>query len=120
MTRHRIRVSKHTLRHLGSPKFVRLLINPETRTMGLEVCGQDDARRHRVPDYVMKSKQCYEINSVPFCEQLQQHTDWKKGNSYKLFAIAQAGDQLLMFKLDDAILSTGGVLILDANRNGRA
>jgi len=84
--------------------------------MGLEVCGQDDSRRHRVPEHVMKSKQCYEICSVPFCEQLQQHTDWKNGNGYKLFASAQAGEQLLVFKLDDAIRSAGGILVIDADR----
>lgn len=120
LTRHRIRVSKYTLRCLGSPDFVRLLINTETRTICLEVCGQDDPRKHRVPDYVMNTKQCYEINSIPFCEQLQQHTDWKSGSAYKLFASGQAGEQLMMFKMDDAILSSGGVLVLNTDRKMQA
>lgn len=85
--------------------------------MCLEVCDQNDARRHRVPDYVMTSKQCYEINSVPFCEQLQQHTDWRKGSTYKLFASAQAGEQLLVFELDGAILSATGLIIMSAGKN---
>ena len=118
MTRNRIRVPKHTLRSLGTPDFVRLLINPEARTMVLEVCGPDDSRRHRIPSYVMNSKQCYEINSIPFCEQLQEHTKWKNGSAYKLFASAQAGEQLLIFKLDEARLSASGVLIMEAGEKG--
>lgn len=109
--RNRIRIPKHTLRCLGRPGFVRLLINPETRTLAIEVCDQFEPRKHRVPDRVLNTKQCFEICSTRLCDQLCMSTQWEKKNTYKIFAKAQAGEQLLMFNFDEAYQSVAGMLV---------
>ena len=114
----RIRIPKHTLRCLGNPGFIRLLINPETRTLAVEVCDQSEPRRHRVPKYVMNSKQSFEIYSASLCDQLRMHTSWGEHNAYKLFAAAQAGEQLLIYNYDEACLSVGGMLVSDSAKKG--
>ena len=114
----RIRIPKHTLRSLGNPGYIRLLINPDSRTLAVEVCDPNEPRKHRVPNYVMNSKQCFEIYSASLCDQLRIHTSWREHSAYKLFATAQAGEQLILFRFDEACLSVGGMLVLDSARKG--
>ena len=118
LVRSRIRIPKHTLRALGNPGFVRLLINPETRTLAVEVCDHTEPRKHRVPDHVMKTKQCFEIRSLSLCDQLCMHTNWDNKRAYKLFATAQAGEQLLLYHFDEAYLSAGGMLVSESPGKG--
>lgn len=115
LVRSRIRIPKHTLRALGNPGFVRLLINPENRTLAVEVCDHTEPRKHRIPDHVMKSKQCFEIRSLSLCDQLCMHTHWDNKRAYKLFAKAQAGDQLLLYRFDEAYQSIGGMIVMDSD-----
>lgn len=113
MPRRRIRIPKHTLRSLGNPEFVRLLINPETRSLAIEVCDQTEPRKHRVPAHVKNSKICYEIYSASLFDQLREHTGWDGQHAYKLFAKAQAGERLLVFQYDEAYRSVAGMLIIN-------
>ena len=46
------------------------------------------------------------------------HTCWGEHNAYKLFAAAQAGEQLLIYNLDEAYLSVGGMLVSDSAKKG--
>lgn len=110
-TKHRIRISRYTLKCLGNPDYVRLLINPETRSLAIEVCDHTESRGHRIPDYVMNSKQSYGIYSATLMEQLLYHTHWDDHCTYKMFATAQVGKQLMVFKFDESFRSVGGALI---------
>lgn len=92
-----------------------MLINPEARTLAVEVCDQAEPRKHRIPDHIMNSKQCFEICSSSLCDQLRMHTRWEENSAYKLFATAHAGEQLLLYHFDEAYLSVGGMLILDSS-----
>lgn len=116
LSRRRIRIPKITLRSLNKPEFIRLLINPETRTLAIEACDQTEPRKHRISPQTMMSRNSFEICSSSLCDQLQIHANWKKGTPYKMFATAQAGNQLLLFKFDDAIPSVAGVLIPENTR----
>lgn len=116
LTRRRIRIPKLTLRSLDKPEFIRLLINPETRTLAIETCNQSEPRKHRISAHAMMSRNSFEICSATLCEQLRVHANWDEGKRYKMFANAQAGNQLLLFKFDDAIPSVAGVLIPDVPR----
>ena len=109
----RIRINKRVLKSLNNPDYVRLLINPSTRTIAIESCDDSEPRKHRIPTYVKNSKQCFEIKSMSFFEQLASHTEWDTQSAYKVCASAQAGDQLLLFRFDDAFLSVQGYPLLD-------
>jgi len=111
--KNRIRLPKHTLRCLGNPNYVRLLINPDAKTLAIEICDHSEPRGHRIPERIMNSKVCYEIYSSTLCEQLTAHGNWDPNSAYKMFASAQAGEQLLLFKFADAYLSAGGILIAE-------
>ena len=113
-TRNRIRITRQTLRSLGQPDFIRLLINPENRTLAIEVCDHNEPRGHRVPDYIINSSNCYEITSKPLLEKLLYHTKWDPRGKYKMFATALADKQLILFNFDEAYRTAGGLLIEEA------
>lgn len=117
--RSRIRINKKALYSLNNPDFIRLLINPETRTIAIESCDDKEPLRHRIPVYVKNSKQCFEIKSLSFFEQLAEHTKWDTSHSYKVCASALAGRQLLLFRFEDAFVSVGGKpVIRDEEKSG--
>ena len=111
--RTRIRINKRVLKSLNNTDYIRLLINPETRTIAIEACDDTEPLRHRIPIYVKNSKQCFEIRSLSFFEQLARHTQWDFKSRYKVCASAQAGEQLLLFRFDDAFLSSAGYPVID-------
>lgn len=111
--RQRIRINKRVLKNLNDPHYVRLLINPDSRTIAIEACDDTEPLRHRIPIYVRNSKQCFEIRSLSFFEQLARHTQWDTKKRYKVCASAQAGEQLLLFRFDDAFLSAAGYPVVD-------
>ena len=113
--RNRIRINKSVLKSLNNPTYVRLLINPDTRSIAIEACDDTEPRKHRIPSYVKNSKQCFEIRSMSFFEQLAIHTQWDTHLRYKVCAMAQAGEQLLLFRFDDAFLSAQGCPVLETN-----
>lgn len=113
--RNRIRINKSVLKSLNNPTYVRLLINPDTRSIAIEACDDTEPRKHRIPSYVKNSKQCFEIRSMSFFEQLAIHTQWDTHLRYKVCAMAQAGEQLLLFRFDDAFLSAQGRPVLETN-----
>jgi len=104
----RIRINKRVIRSLENPDYVRLLINPESKTIGIESCDDKEPLRHRVPAHVKTTKKCFEICSLSFLEQLAKHTHWDTHHAYKVCASAQAGTQLLLFRFDDAFRSVAG------------
>ena len=113
--RTRIRINKRVLRSLNNPDYVRLLINPDTRTFAIESCDDTEPRKHRIPSHVKNSRQCFEIRSMSFLEQLAIHAQWDTRSAYKVCASAQAGKQLLLFRFDDAFLSVQGRPVLENN-----
>ena len=113
--RNRIRINKSALKSLNNPTYIRLLINPDTRSIAIEACDDTEPRKHRIPSYVKNSKQCFEIRSMSFFEQLAIHTQWDTHLRYKVCAMAQAGEQLLLFRFDDAFLSAQGRPVLETN-----
>lgn len=52
---------------------------------------------------------------MSFFEQLAIHTQWDTHLRYKVCAMAQAGEQLLLFRFDDAFLSAQGRPVLETN-----
>jgi len=111
--RNRIRINKKVLKCLNNPDFVRLLINPDTRTIAIEACDDKEPLRHRIPIYIKNTKQCFEIRSQSFFDQLAEHTQWDTSHSYKVCASAQAGEQLLLFRFEDAFVSVGGRPVME-------
>jgi len=69
--RGRIRVPKHALRMMGTPHFIRLLINTEERYVAVSPGEEGDSKSYRVPDYVYTSRCSFEVNSIALIYQIK-------------------------------------------------
>ena len=96
---YRIRIHISTLKALGNPSHVQLLVNPESRIIAI-----------RAVDRIRKGDQTYKlpktdkdtvITSKAFMLRLQEaFPDLIKGKSCRLSGIAVSSEQIAMFSLD--------------------
>ena len=98
----RIRVYKHTLHLLQDPLYIRFLVNPQDRFLGVQIANKDDPSAYKVGNRI-KAKRCVEIHSMTLLEDLHQCTKWEKDASYTLHAMAAVDNTLIVFKLDEAL-----------------
>ncbi len=72
MKQNRIRIHKPTLRALGSPHYLSLVINPEEYTLGITAGSADDRTAHRISTSVLHTKECCELHSTSLIQALLQ------------------------------------------------
>ena len=101
-SQNRVRVYKHTLHLLSDPQYIRFLINPEERYLGVQIASNDDTSAHRVGNRINK-RNCVEIHSMSLLDQLQECTGWEKECSYTMHALANVDNSMIVFKWDDAM-----------------
>lgn len=100
----RIRIFKQTLQELLYPKYVRLLVNPNEKTVAVQVTDSADTRAHRIPNIGIKSMRCYEIYSRSLLNELSDCGAWNSNNTYKIHASVCLNQQCVIFKMDQAVL----------------
>ena len=79
--RRRIRIPKPALRLIGSPHYVRLLIDPEERYIAVIPGKEGESMSHRVPDKIYHSHCSYEICSMTLMEQLLSYCCFPAGTA---------------------------------------
>ncbi len=85
MKKNRIRIHKNTLRALGNPRFVVLIVNPEEHTIGIKCSSQDDKLSHRIRQSIMNTKGSYELYSKSLISELRNVCpDWCDTGKYRL------------------------------------
>lgn len=103
MRKNRIRIHKHTLRALGCPDFVMLIINPETQTFGIKCSTIDDKPALRIRKNTIK-KEC-ELHSKSLIAALHQLCpDWNDKENYRLEGEIIAAENMAVFSMKDYIV----------------
>ncbi len=98
MRKNRIRIHKHTLRMIGDPDFVMLIINPATQTFGIKCSMLDDKLALRVRKSTIKND-C-ELYSKPLMAALHQLCpDWNKTYSFRLEGEVIADENMAVFSM---------------------
>lgn len=78
----RIRIHKKTIRSIGSPEYIALLINPEKLTLGIVGCSEEMRGSHRIE---FKKAHCYELYSKSLVEKIKTTFPyWDIDKSYRL------------------------------------
>ena len=81
--RSRIRVHKKTIHSMGDPRFIQLLINPDTRKIGLVCCSKNAYSSIYVDPKIMASRNCFEIHGKLLVERLAElFPNWDSGKCY--------------------------------------
>lgn len=102
--RARVRIYKRTLHMLGDPQFIQLLINPNNLTVAIRPAEQTDTLAHRIMRKKRSDKTSYELYSSYFIRKLKSIcTNWKDGESYRLFGEIFVSENVARFDLDKAL-----------------
>lgn len=100
--KHRIRIHKHTLHMLGDPRFIQLMVNPESLTVALRAGEGVNSISHRIVWKNFISKQSYELYSRFLIQELQSVcTNWKSDESYKIPGEFIPSEGIIRFDLRD-------------------
>lgn len=105
----RIRIHKNTLKLLGSPNFIRFLVNPVDKVIAIQVSDAEDSRAHRSSRKRLKPNQSYELRSRNFMQQLIKCGTWDTQKTYRLDGTMVVGGQIAKFNIADSICITDRV-----------
>ena len=50
--KNRIRIHRNTLRQIGNPEYIQLLVNPEQKMIGIKASCAEDKLAHKVKDFL--------------------------------------------------------------------
>ena len=58
--KNRIRIHRNTLRQIGNPEYIQLLVNPDQKMIGIKASCAEDKLAHKVKDYFVINGNSYE------------------------------------------------------------
>lgn len=99
--KNRIRIHKNTLKALGFPTYVLLLINPLALLIAVKASDGSDARAHRVMQRI-SSNQSLEIYSTTLFKQLLECSPWDDQQCYRLFGNRIDSHGIVQFDIRDS------------------
>ena len=100
----RIRIHKSTLRAMGRPDYVQLLINPEERMLAVMRADRSDLSAHRLHWPRLASGQCFELHSKPFLKALfGLRGDWQDNRTYRIYGECLPDKGVAIFRVEDAV-----------------
>lgn len=99
ISKYRIRIHRTTIKALGKPKYVLLLVNPEEKIMGILPADSEDKKAHRI----RYDGQSCEIYSMSFIETIGRLTEnFKVGQRYIIEGKIIQNKTLALFELEKA------------------
>ena len=102
LKKHRIRIHKNTLRSIGNPDYVLLLVNPEDRTLAILRSNRFDPRSHHI---IMNNRTAIELYSRSLTKSLRDICNtWQDNQSYRMYGKTILVEGVAQFHMDDSIL----------------
>ena len=104
----RMRIYKRTLRLIGNPKHIILLINPEEQVLIILGSDKSDKKAFNVKYTQIKSNQSYEINCKHLLKQLLTVcNNWQDNCLYRIYGEVLQNQNAVQFQLVDAFIACG-------------
>ena len=102
LKKHRIRIHKNTLRSIGNPDYVLLLVNPEDRTLAILRSNRFDPRAHHI---IMTNRTAIELYSRSLTKSLRDIcSTWQDNQSYRMYGKTILVEGVAQFHMDDSVL----------------
>lgn len=98
----RIRIHKSTIRAIGDPRYIHLLVSPDKKSVGVRACldKSPDKDAHRVNRHLMESENSYEIYSSAFVKKLCKVVGSPDENaSYRIKGKIIASEKMAVYSL---------------------
>lgn len=109
LKKYRIRIHKNTLRSIGTPNYVLLLVNPEERTLAILRSDRSDLRAHHINMSLFeKNKASFELYSRSLVKSLRDIcSNWQDSQSYRLYGEIIPHEGIARFYMSEAVLVNG-------------
>lgn len=99
----RIRIHRNTIKVLGEPQYVMLLVNPEERSIALSRSDTSEKRAHKIPGPRKNGRQEYEFYSRSLVRNLSRLNErWHEPGKYRMNGEYVANEGIVVFRMDQA------------------
>ena len=99
----RIRIHRNTMKVLGDPSYVMLLVNPEERSIALYSSDATEKRAHKIPGPRKDGRQEYEFYSRSLVGSLSRlNAHWHEPRKYRMNGEFVANEGIVVFRMDQA------------------
>ena len=102
--RNRVHIPVDALKKIGSPRYVRFLIDGEGKSMVMQPYSKKVFQSMRVPPLNRLRRSGMEVHCADFCRLLTQHLHWKKEATYRMPGKVYPAQGLIKFDLCDAFV----------------
>lgn len=104
LKKNRIRIHKNTLRSIGEPEYVILLVNPETCSLAIIRSDHENLRAYHITEKSCEKKRSLDLYSQALVNNLRLiGNDWKDNCSYRFYGNVFPNDGMVLFHMAHAI-----------------
>jgi hypothetical protein len=108
LKKYRIRIHKNTLRSIGTPDYVLLLVNPEERTLAILRSERSDPRAHHINISSFKNSKSFELYSRSLVKKLRDVcSNWQDNQSYRLYGEIIPHEGMARFYMSESVQVNG-------------
>lgn len=109
--KNRIRVFKKTLRALGMPKYIQILVNPDTSVIAIQCMDTRPLHQyHRIKWKELETRRNYEVYSSFLVDKLKEVcVDWSRHEAYRVIGRYYSTSRVAAFDLKNAVPFSGEV-----------
>ena len=108
LRRNCIRIYRRTLRSIGTPEYILLLVNPSDCTLAIQSSDHSDPRAYRLPHRGPGNRLCCEITSKSLMENLLHLCkEWQDGCLYRIYGEIVRSEGVVQFNLTNAVRACG-------------
>lgn len=99
LKRGRALIYRSTLKEIGEPSYIRLLINKKLKRIAVQCCEEIDKESYEVPDYSTLDQ--FEISSLNLITLIYKMAGWESDKSYRVYGYPVTKYRLVLFCLDE-------------------
>ena len=108
LKKYRIRIHKNTLRAIGTPSYVLLLVNPVERTLAILRSEKSDPRAYRIMAASLDANKSVELYSRALVKNLREVcSGWQDSQSYRMYGEIISSEGMARFLMSEAVLVNG-------------
>lgn len=98
-----IRIHRDTLRLIGNPEYVLLLVNPNEKILAVLPSNRSDTKAHHISKSSLVNKKSFEIYSTSLMQNLQNiSTGWEANKAYRIYGEKVPNQEAIKFSMLEA------------------
>jgi len=97
---HLIRIHRDTLRSIGNPDYILLLVNPNECSFAIKPSDRSDIKSHHIPQSSLISKSSFRIHSTSLIQNLRNLCGyWEDNKSYRIYGEKIQDENIVRFNM---------------------